>query len=79
MVDKNEDNKVSTVAIMDKDNSYLLVGVFEVYNHTFEEVCEELDKIRDSVELWDIEDLVNGLKNKGWKFTWNENVCSYVI
>lgn len=76
----SEQNKnKTTIVIQDSDVGYFVYGILTVYEHSFKEVCEVLDKAKETIDCWQFDDLIECIELKGWKYEFNTNSCSYVI
>lgn len=73
-------NEITRVVIQDRVMwGTSIVGVLEVKGHQFDEICDTFDELKNSIDCWTFNDLLEGLEKLGWNITFQENVCSYSI
>lgn len=61
------------VVIIDKDTlEPEVIGILTVKDKTIEEINNTIDLLKYSISFWSWEDILNGLKERGFNFTWEE-------
>lgn len=62
------------IIICDKDADDKVIGILTVSGHSEEEVEKVFNKVKDSMPgEWDIADLLQGLHNEGYMFSWDHS------
>lgn len=68
------------IILLDYDMNYQPIGILTVPGHTKEEIYQVFDDVKSEFEgCWSVEDLINGIREKGWLFNWDTNIATMTI
>lgn len=71
---------VETVMVLtDRDCHDVVLGVLTVKGKSEEVVINAINNVRSNVDGWDIDDIIDSLRDKGWNVSWDNSATQMSI